>query len=92
MQAIWPPFLASLSDIFGRRLIYLFAGPLAIGSCVGLALAPTIACLIGLRVCQALSMSPLYSVGMLLLFLVPLPFFFFLGCISPITAKILPQL
>ncbi|KAI9251890.1 major facilitator superfamily domain-containing protein [Phascolomyces articulosus] len=63
MQAFWPPFLGSLSDVLGRRIIYIFATPISIGSCVGLALAPTVSSLIGLRVCQALGMSPLYVTG-----------------------------
>ncbi|KAI8138326.1 major facilitator superfamily domain-containing protein [Fennellomyces sp. T-0311] len=63
MQAICPPFLASISDMWGRRPLYMFAAPIAGISCIGLALSPTIGWLIGLRVLQAIGTSPLFVLG-----------------------------
>ena len=63
-QSLAPAFWGSLSDAFGRRPIYLSTIIIYMGSCIGLALAPSYAALLVLRMLQAFGSSSVIAIGM----------------------------
>lgn len=65
-QGISPAFWGSLSDAWGRRPVYLSTIVVYMGSCIGLALAPSYAALLVLRMLQAFGSSSVIAIGMFL--------------------------
>ena len=63
LQGISPAFWGSLADVYGRRPIYLSTIIVYIGSCIGLALAPSYPALLVLRMLQAFGSSSVVAVG-----------------------------
>ncbi|KAI8144472.1 major facilitator superfamily domain-containing protein [Fennellomyces sp. T-0311] len=63
VQAIVPLVWGSLSDLWGRRVTYMSAMAISLVGCAGIALAPNIETLIGIRMLQGFGGSPLQSFG-----------------------------
>ena len=63
-SAVAQPIMGKISDIFGRKRIFLFGLGLVTVSSLLAPLAPSIGCLIGFRVIQAIGTSSLYPAGM----------------------------
>ncbi|GAB5585730.1 hypothetical protein Unana1_00630 [Umbelopsis nana] len=62
-QAISPSFWGALSDVWGRRPVYLSTMLVYIGACVGLALTKSYWLLLVLRMAQAFGSSSVVAIG-----------------------------
>ncbi|KAI8148733.1 major facilitator superfamily domain-containing protein [Fennellomyces sp. T-0311] len=62
-QGVSPAFWGSLADVWGRRPVYLGTILVYIGTCIGLALAPSYAALLVLRMLQAFGSSSVVAIG-----------------------------
>lgn len=67
-QGLSPTFWGSLADRWGRRPVYLGTMAVYIGANVGLALAPSYAALLVLRMLQAFGSSSVIAIGKKALF------------------------
>ncbi|KAI8141950.1 major facilitator superfamily domain-containing protein [Fennellomyces sp. T-0311] len=62
-QALSPAFWGSLSDLWGRRPVYIGTLTIFVGVCIGLAMAPTFPVLLGMRMLQAFGASSGIALG-----------------------------
>lgn len=62
-QAISPSFWGALSDVWGRRPVYLSTMVVYIGACIGLALTKSYPLLLVLRMIQAFGSSSVVAIG-----------------------------
>ncbi|KAI8142214.1 major facilitator superfamily domain-containing protein [Fennellomyces sp. T-0311] len=62
-QALSPAFWGSLSDLWGRRPVYIGTLSIFVGVCIGLAMAPTFPVLLGMRMLQAFGASSGIALG-----------------------------
>ncbi|KAI9300120.1 major facilitator superfamily domain-containing protein [Cunninghamella echinulata] len=63
LQGLSPSFWGAISDVWGRRPVYIMTITIYCGACIGLALCHHYGVLLFLRMLQAFGSSPLIAVG-----------------------------